>query len=102
MRRHADLSELRSRLRTREDLILSGWRDADIRSALKSGSLRRLRRDTYIDGEVWADLWTESQHAANVLAVTAGMRGGTCVVSHASGAVAWRLPLYRYAPPSVE
>ena len=73
----------------------------DLERAVARGELRRVRRNEYVDADLWADLWPESQHLAEVLAVVAEMRGGPGVVSHTSAAVLHGLPLYRHRPSRV-
>ncbi len=60
-----------------------------------------MRRNQYLDGPLWRDLWNESQHLAEVVAAAAEMRGGAGVISHASAAALHGLPLYRHRPAHV-
>jgi len=73
----------------------------DLERAVARGELRRVRRNQYLDGGMWDDLWPESRHLAEVLAVVDEMRGGAGVVSHASAAALRGLPLYRHRPSHV-
>ena len=81
-------------VRSREDLILNGWTDRRIATAVRAGVLFHIRRGWYIDADERSGLWPEEQHRAHVIAVARDGRGGA-IASHTSAAVLWRLPLYR-------
>jgi len=87
-------------MRSRRALVAQGWSDRAIDGAARSGRLRLVRRGWYLPGDEWRELWPEGRHLAHVLAVTRDAQGGA-VVSHASAAVLWGLPLYRWTVPRV-
>ncbi|MGP3534639.1 type IV toxin-antitoxin system AbiEi family antitoxin domain-containing protein [Microbacterium sp. RD1] len=101
MTRHLLLPELDTALLSRHDLVRSGMTDEAIARAVERGDLVRVRRGWFMDARDHRELWPESRHRAEVLAVTREMRGGTAVVSHVSAAVLWDLPLYRTTPSRV-
>ena len=81
-------------VRSRRDLVLSGWTDRSIADAVRGGNLFHIRRGWYIPVEDREMLWPEGRHRAHVIAV-ARDSAGNAVMSHTSAAVLWRLPLYR-------
>ena len=57
------------------------------------GDLHRVHRGTYVDGEVWSDLWPEGRQLLRLLAVRRASPGDGPVFSHVSAAALWGLPL---------
>lgn len=102
MKRSISIPEARALIRTRAQLEDDGWRDSDVRRAVAADELRRLQRNRYVASRDWKNVWAESQHLLEVVAVAEEMRGGPAVVSHESAAVVHRLPLYRFSPPAVQ
>ncbi len=76
-------------LHRRSDAVRGGWTDAELRNQVRSGALTRLRRGGYVGGVDLDRVSSEERHrlAVRVAGVTAG------VVSHASAAALWGLPL---------
>lgn len=101
MTRHITFAQALESVRSRSQLLAAGYRPRDVRRGLESGSIRRLQRNRYVEGEVWRGLWPESQHRLEAAAAVAEMGGGAGVLSHVSAAVAWGLPLYRLRPAAV-
>src|SRR6218665_1355709 len=84
---------LEDHVRSRSDLINNGWTDRRIAAAVRDGTLHQLRRGWFIDSDERKALWAEGKHRAHVIAVARDARG-PAVMSHTSGAVLWRLPLW--------
>ena len=80
-------------VRSRADLFLNGWTDRRIAAALQSGVLFSIRRGWFMDTADRESLRPEQRHHAHVIAV-ARDASGSAVMSHASAAVLWGLPLY--------
>jgi hypothetical protein len=99
--RHASLTELGHLLMDRRHLERSGWTPRTIRAASAGGRLHRVRRGWFIDRKEWDELWPESRHRAEVLAVARSATTTRPVFSHVSAAVLWNLPLYRTVPSRV-
>lgn len=95
-----DLTALRARLNDRRALLAAGATPREIDGRLATGEIRRIRRDAYVDGDVWRSLRPEERHAMLALAV-AGDAVSPPVFSHVSAAVLHGLPLYRVEPPRV-
>lgn len=87
-------------LRSRRALCDAGWTDRAISAAVGAGVLHQLRRGWYIETERWAGMWPEERHRVEVIAAAREARG-PIVMSHASAAVLWQLPLYRMTPQHV-
>ncbi|MDN3496667.1 hypothetical protein QL996_12065 [Planococcus sp. APC 4015] len=94
--------ELRAHLRTRRDILETGESVRGLARAVADGEVHRIRRNRYIASSVWNELWPESRHLAEVLAGVGEMCGGAGVVSHASAAAVWGLPLHRLKPSAVD
>ena len=94
------VSELSPLVRSTRSLLLGGWTERRISSAVRAGELRVVRRGSYIAATDAADLWPEARHLAHVIAVVRDSAGGAAL-SHVSAAVVWGLPLYRYRPQRV-
>ncbi len=71
--------------------------DRRIAAALQSGVLFSIRRGWFMDAADRESLRPEQRHHAHVIAV-ARDASGSAVMSHASAAVLWGLPLYAHAP----
>lgn len=84
---------LEDHVRSRSDLINSGWTDRRIAAAIRDGALHQVRRGWFIDADERRALWEEEKHRAHVIAVARDARG-PAVMSHSSSAVLWRLPLW--------
>lgn len=85
-------------VRTRQELLGRGFSDGEIREALRTGTLVRIRRGSYVDGPV--DPTRETQAAlASVAAVAARM--GHAVFSHATAAALWQLPFLGQPPDTI-
>lgn len=85
----------------RRRLELTGWSARAVRRALDNGHLHRVRRGWFVDRGEWDDLWPETRHRAEVLAVAQSATTTRPVFSHVSAAVLWDLPLYRTTPDRV-
>jgi hypothetical protein len=92
--------ELSLLVRSRSSLLLGGWTERGISSAVQSGELRVVRRGSYIAAADAEILWAEGRHLAHVIAVVRDS-AGRAAVSHESAAVVWGLPLYRHRPSRV-
>ncbi|PCE13963.1 hypothetical protein AUC47_04765 [Microbacterium sp. SZ1] len=68
----------------RRHLERSGWTPRAIRAASAGGRLHRVRRGWFIDRGDWDDLWPESRHRAEVLAVAQSATTTRPVFSHVS------------------
>ncbi|WP_111767933.1 hypothetical protein [Nakamurella deserti] len=76
----------------RSAVLADGWSDHDLRRAERHGELSRIRRGSYADPDALAGLDTHQRHR---VAIAAATRAPTpCVISHASAAVVWGLPLH--------
>ncbi|PRB11768.1 hypothetical protein [Microbacterium sp. MYb62] len=80
-------------VRSRTDLLQHGWTDRRITAAVREGALFAFRRGWFIASADREKLWPEQRHHAHVIAVARDARG-PAVMSHASAAVLWGLPLY--------
>ncbi|WP_309065470.1 hypothetical protein [Microbacterium sp.] len=80
-------------VRSRADLLLSGWTERALAAAVRDGVLRHIRRGWYMAAEDWNALHPEQRHRAHTIAVMRDAHGGTA--SHTSAGVLWRLPFYR-------
>lgn len=88
-----DASSAGTPLTHRQSVLADGWSDHDLRRGERRGELSRIRRGSYADPEALASLDEAQRHR---LVVQAATRTPTpCVVSHASAAAVWGLPLYR-------
>lgn len=96
------ITDLAQLLRTSADLLEIGWTPAGLRHAVGGGRLVRVRRGWYVQAERWNGLNVEERHAVQVVATVRDMRDGGGVVSHASAAAMWGLPLYRVSPARVQ
>ncbi|SDB80651.1 Transcriptional regulator, AbiEi antitoxin, Type IV TA system [Raineyella antarctica] len=98
-------------VRTRHELLDQGRDDAQIRAALKAGTLVRVRRGCYVDARPEGSMARGSSAAAPVRAVPAvpavsaaaataavAAQLGPVVFSHATAAALWQLP-FLGAPP---
>ena len=75
----------------RDEVLRTGWTDHDLRRCERRGELVRVRRGSYADPRVVTELDAEQRHR---LAVDVATRAPTpCVLSHASAAVLWGMPL---------
>jgi hypothetical protein len=99
--RRLSTEEARGAIRTREQLCDGGWSEREIRRAVEAGHIRRLQRNRYVLQSLWDELWPESRHLLEVLAVHCEMRDGGGVLSYASAGAAHGLPLYRHVPSRV-
>ncbi|QIG39836.1 hypothetical protein G5T42_10360 [Microbacterium sp. 4R-513] len=63
--------------------------------------MRRLQRNRYVLQSLWDQLWPESRHLLEVVAVHSEMREGGGVQSYVSAGAAHGLPLYRCTPARV-
>lgn len=79
-------------VRSRAELLSEGT-ERELANAVRSGTLRRLRRGWFIDAAEWDALWPEQRHHAHLIAVAHDVKG-TSVMSHTSAAVLWGLPLH--------
>jgi hypothetical protein len=80
-------------VRSRTDLLQHGWTDRRITAAVREGELFAFRRGWFMASADRENLWPEQRHHAHVIAVARDARG-PAVMSHASAAVLWGLPLY--------
>lgn len=92
VRRQASFSEIAAALRRRSHLLDEGLSERTISRKVHAGSLIRLRRGWFLDGDLWRELWDESRHLALVIAVSGDAVGRAPVFSHASAAALWGLP----------
>ena len=99
--RHLSIQGAREAIRTREQLRDEGWSDRAIRRAIDSGHIRRLQRNRYVLQSLWNELWSESRHLLEVVAVREEMRDGGGVLSYVSAGAAHGMPLYRHVPTRV-
>lgn len=77
----------------RRSVLGDGWSDHDLRRGERKGELSRIRRGSYANPEALGSL---DETALHRLVVEAATRTPTrCVVSHASAAAVWGLPLHR-------
>ncbi|GAA1464864.1 hypothetical protein GCM10017607_02280 [Microbacterium thalassium] len=86
---------------THQQLRAEGRTARQIGAAVAGGRLRRLQRNRYVDGALWADLWPESRHRLEVSAAFAEMDRAVAVAVRDSAAAVWALPLYRHVPDAV-
>src|SRR5690606_18452738 len=101
MPRRIDLSIAQGMLRSRDELIATGWTERMLREQVARGEIIRVHRGCYVDGREWAQLWPEGRHLLQVLSVQRAARDDGPVFSHTSAAVLWGLPLYRVDPADV-
>ena len=80
-------------LRLRPDLLAAGYSDDDLRRLRRSGELKRVRRGAYVPA---VDERLRRREARHVLAVRAAVTqlSTESVVSHASAAVLYGLPMW--------
>lgn len=98
--RNVDIATVRTMLRTRDDLLLAGWRTRQLRAEVAAGALRRLRRDWYMRADDFSGLWPQSRHLAHVLAVHESAAVPP-VFALVSAAALHGLALYRVRAPRV-
>ncbi len=67
---------------------------------MREGELFAFRRGWFMSSTARENLWPEQRHHAHVIAVARDARG-PAVMSHASAAVLWGLPLYAMRPARV-
>lgn len=96
-----DVTDVRSLLRTRGELLVKGHTEREIGSRVAAGSLRRVRRGRYIEADRWDGLWNEGRHLVEVVAAALNSDGPGPVFWGPSAAVLHGLPLYRLAPRKV-
>ncbi len=77
----------------RRTALADGFTDHDLRISQRSGDLTRLRRGSYVAPAELESLGDAERH--RLASLTAASDQDHCVVSHASAAACWRLPLYR-------
>lgn len=99
--RTLSIEEASRSIHTRRELLDAGMSSRTIAQAVETGEHRRIQRNRYVRGEVWAELWPESRHLLEVCAAEHEMRDGGGVVSHESAGVLRSLPLYRHVPDAV-
>ncbi|MFD5213154.1 hypothetical protein [Microbacterium sp. NPDC058345] len=87
-------------IRSRRMLLLDGWTERSLQTAVASETLHVVRRGWYMAAEEWRELWPEERHRAHVIAVVRDART-TAPVCRTSAAVLWGLPLYRLSPECV-
>lgn len=101
MPRTITIPEAQGMLRTRDDLLMDGHSDREIRTLVGSGRLVRVHRGWYVDGAEWDDLWSEGRHLVRVVAVDRNATGPAPIYFGVSAAVVLGFPLYRVVPESV-
>jgi very-short-patch-repair endonuclease len=79
-------------LTRRAVVIADGWSDHDLRRQERRGELTRVRRGSYADPKALAGLNAHQRHRVAVEAAT--RKPTPCIISHASAAVIWGLPLH--------
>ena len=87
--------EVRSRVRSREELLVQGWTERGLSRAASSGRLLRLGRGRYLESEEWRALSPELRLLARVVA-TAPAQGPRAAFCLESAAVLHGLPLYGF------
>lgn len=102
MRRRIDITQARTILRSRAQLLASGISERQLRTDVQAGSLIRLHRGHYVSAEQWNELWWEGQHLLRVLAVHAASPSEGPVFTHVSAAALWGLPMYRMGERPVQ
>lgn len=101
MSRHLTPDQAREATRTRTQLLEQGWGERSIARAIEDKRLRRLQRNRYVLESLWQELWPESRHLLEAVAVRDEMRDSAAALSYESAAVAFGLPLYRHVPRRV-
>lgn len=94
------VSDARSLLRSRDQLLDLGHSERGIRTRVAAGDFVRVRRGHYVGGEVWRRLWMEERHLLHVVAVNQDAVVPPIFVG-VSAAVLHGLPLYRTSPARV-
>lgn len=79
-------------LRRRDEAVRQGINDDHIRHLCASGSWRRLRRGTYVDGEALSGLDVAQRHRLRVIDATRDFASDS-IVSHHSAAVIYGAPV---------
>lgn len=97
MPRRISFSEAAGMLRSRADILATGVTERQLADLLRSGTLKRLHRGSYVAAADWDDLWDEGRQLLRVIAVD---RASSSAQGHVyvqeSAAVLWGLPLYRH------
>lgn len=101
MKTAIDLTQAHRLLQTRDDLLISGHTQREIRSLVSAGRLVRVRRDRYADAAVRDGLWDEGKHLVDVVAAHLNADAPGPVFWGPSAAVVHGLPLYRLTPTKV-
>jgi len=99
--RQITIAEIDVLMRSRAELLASGRTERQIREAVASGQLHRVRREWFVTAKTSNDLLTEGKHLLHVVAVAKDARGSCPVFAHASAAVLLGFPLYRHHPERV-
>lgn len=87
-------------VRTRQELLDNGRDDAQIRAALRAGTLVRVRRGCYVDARPEAEEPAQCTDPAAPVAAVAAQMGGV-VFSHATAAGLWQLPFLGSPPETI-
>ena len=96
------IRDAKTLLQSSNELLSSGLTERQLRDAVRSGELHRVRRGWFVEGSRWKSLWPEGKHLVHVVAVARDARDSPPVFSHVSAAVVQGHPLYRYVPSRVE
>ena len=84
------------------ELTAAGVTEREVRSAVRAGDWVRLRRGWFIGaGDLVAAEATGRRHTVDVLAVTGALARPTAVLSHATAARIWGLPVPAGSPADV-
>lgn len=81
--------------RTTSELVSLGWSPGEIRTATRRATLRRVRRGSYLEGDLPFD--PDADHLLRVRATAPLLDGGTAL-SHISAALLWGVPLWEITP----
>lgn len=95
------VSEARTLLQSRADVEARGRNARAITSALGDGSLIRVHRGWYVEGDAWRTQHAEGRHLLRVVAVHDLRTTGKAVPSHVSAGALHELPFFRHEPRRV-
>ncbi|MFT4136790.1 hypothetical protein [Microbacterium sp.] len=96
-----DFTAARRTVRSTRALASAGIDPPDVRTAVRRGALRRVRRGWYVDEPEWSSAHTEQRHLMQVVAAAESARGADMVFVRTAAAVLWSCPLWRCAPKNV-
>ena len=90
------ITEIRTQLLSRHELLDGGMNDRRLRAELRGGSLIRIAHGYFMLRGHWEHLRPEAQLLARTLAVARRHSGKTVIFCLFSAAAIWGLPLYGY------